>query len=117
MKKIIFANQTNPLLEDISKLNQPRPEKYESVIYMVEITPEQMWYVGSHIGSDSVTEYIGSGRKFRQVFHHYGLQDSKRIILEYIEDKSNTKTREQHWLDKFNCVKSPRFYNMKNVIR
>ena len=114
MKTIIFTH-TNPLLDDFQALNAEKPEKYAGFIYMWKCIPEDCYYIGSHKGVIH-DDYRGSGKTFRKVFEHYGLPQFKRVVLEYVTDETTLRLREQYWLDKFNAVKSTRFYNIKNAI-
>lgn len=115
MKSITFITNENPLLEDISKLSQQKPEQYVGYIYLWRCIPENTFYCGSHKGT--ITDgYDGSGSLFKQVFRHYGATQFERVILEYVQDIKKLKYVEQKWIDKFNAIKSNKFYNKKNAV-
>ena len=115
-KSIKFTNKIHPLLEDFDNLSAPIPEQYVGFIYIWYCIPEETYYIGKHVGKIT-DEYDGSGRKFKQVFRHYGVTQFKRAILEYVSDLKNVKYIEQKWISTFNAVHSKSFYNMKNSTR
>jgi hypothetical protein len=116
MKPITFSNTINPLLENFESLSAPQPEQYVGFVYIWSIIPEEMFYIGSHHGK--ITDaYDGTGSRFSQALRYHGITQFKRVILEYVQDKSKLKYREQFWIDKFNAVRSKSFYNMKNAVR
>lgn len=113
--KTIILTHTHPLLEDFLALNALKPESYQGFIYMWKCIPEDRYYIGSHLGVIH-DDYRGSGRLFRKVFEFYGITHFERVILEYVEDATTIKEREQHWLNEFRAVMSDRFYNSKNAV-
>jgi hypothetical protein len=114
MKPITYTHQ-NPLLENIEVLKQHPPTAYEGFIYLWKCIPEDMFYVGSHKGVAN-DEYRGSGSRFKRVFEHYGITQFQRVIIEYVAEIKDIKTREQLWMNKFRAKHSSRFYNMNNVV-
>lgn len=113
--KIQFKH-SNPLLDNFEELNAVQPEKYAGYIYLWKCIPEDMFYLGSHKGEKKDT-YRGSGRRFKQVFEHYGITQFKRVILEYVDEETSLKEREQMWMDKFKVKNCGRFYNINNASR
>lgn len=116
MLKPIITTHRDPLLDDIKQLSAPKEETYVGFIYLWKCLPEDTFYIGSHKGKTN-DEYRGSGTMFRRVFEHYGIPQFERVIVEYVNDEHHIKSREQHWITKFNAVKSARFYNMKNAMK
>ena len=115
--KPIIHQHVNPLLADFKTLHAGKaPETYSGFIYMWKCIPEDCYYIGSHQGT-YYDEYRGSGRRFRQVFEHYGMTQFERIILEYVIEKSDILSREQYWINQFKAVKSAQFYNQKNAVK
>lgn len=115
MKKIVFNNTHDALLENFDSLDSKKIDNYEGYVYAWKCLPEQRLYIGSHIGTVK-DGYDGSGTLFRQVFRHYGATQFKRVILEYVEKKDDVKRVEQRWLDKFSAVRSSLFYNKRNAL-
>jgi hypothetical protein len=116
MKPITFINDRHPLLEDYESLSAQQPEQYVGFVYIWYCIPEDMFYIGKH--SSKVTSgYDGSGSRFKQVLRHYGITQFNRVILEYIQDYTTINHREQYWIDKFNAVRSKRFYNVRNSVK
>jgi hypothetical protein len=116
MQPIISTSHANPLLEDFDALQPEAPEEYQGFIYMWKCIPEELYYIGSHKGRTG-DDYRGSGKRFRQVFEHYGITQFERVILEYVDDSLAIKAREQYWLNQFNAIKSKKFLNEKNAIK
>lgn len=114
MKSVILSN-SNPILENITLLEAPRPESFGGFIYLWKCVPEDLYYVGSHKGKPE-DEYRGSGARFKKVFEYYGVTKFERVVLEYVDDVSQIKAREQYWMNKFRATKSNRFLNTKNAV-
>jgi group I intron endonuclease len=88
--------------------------KYSGFVYIWTNNVTGIKYLGSHKGSES-DGYIGSGLAFRNAIKKYGIKNFSREILEYIEDPSQIKPREQHFLDFYNCAKSKDYYNISHT--
>src|SRR5436309_3014750 len=116
MLKPIITNHPNQLLEDFESLNVMKPTEYAGFIYLWKCIPEDMFYVGSHKGIVH-DEYRGSGRRFRRVFEYYGITQFKRVILEYVDDPTQIKLREQDWMNKLKVSRSSRFYNSNCAVK
>ena len=112
----IIHTHTNLLLDNFEELNVEKPATYAGFIYLWKCIPEDMFYVGSHKGKLH-DEYRGSGRKFKRVFEHYGLTHFKRVILEYVDDASLLKIKEQEWMNKLRVKQSSRFYNVNSAVK
>ena len=114
--KPITLSHTNPLLDNFKTLHESKkPEAFSGFIYLWKCVPEDMFYLGSHKGKPD-DEYRGSGARFKRVFEYYGITQFERIVLEYVEDESKIKEREQAWMNKFRAKTSARFYNIKNAV-
>lgn len=114
MKPIVLSHQ-NPALADYKLLEAAKPEQYGGFVYLWKCIPEDMFYIGSHKGT-TTDLYRGSGKRFRQVFEYYGVTQFDRVILEYVPDADDLRSREQYWIQKFNAVTSSRFLNEKNAL-
>ena len=84
--------------------------EYQGFVYLWEnlITGEK--YLGSHIGSIN-DKYIASGVEFLKNVKQYGIGNFKRIIIEFVNDRSKVREREQYWLDFYNAADSKEFLN------
>jgi hypothetical protein len=69
-----------------------------------------MKYIGAHTGQED-DGYIGGGKKFRDDLRKFGLINFERKILEYIEDASKIKDRENYYLDLLDAANSSEYYN------
>jgi len=108
--KLIYTH-TNPQLDEFETLQAVKPAEYAGFIYLWKCIPEDMFYLGSHKGPYH-DNYRGSGTRFRKVFEHYGITQFKRVILEFVNDETKIKDREQYWMDKLGVQRSNRFYNL-----
>lgn len=86
---------------------------YYGFIYEWTNTVTGMKYLGSHKGYVD-DGYVGSGKKFKNAVKKYGIENFKRIILEYVTDADGLKSREQHYLTMFKCAVSPDYYNISH---
>jgi group I intron endonuclease len=84
---------------------------YSGFIYVWTNKVTGIKYLGSHKGSES-DGYIGSGKAFRNAIKKYGIENFYREILEYIEDPLLIKSKEQYYLDLYECAKSKDYYNI-----
>ena len=115
MKSVILTH-SNQLLEDFESLNMIKPTKYVGFVYLWKCIPEDMFYVGSHKGPIH-DDYRGSGRRFKKVFEYYGITHFKRVILEYVDDPTQIKIKEQEWMNRLRVSQSTRFYNVNKAVR
>jgi hypothetical protein len=84
---------------------------YAGFIYEWTNKKNGMKYLGSHNG---VTDdgYTGTGKNFKRAVKKYGLESFEREIVEYVTEKKDIFTREQHYLDERECAKSKKYYNI-----
>ena len=77
-----------------------------------------------YIGKDSKNEttYYGSGKGLQNAINKYGIENFEKVILEEIvttdDHKENLKLlseRELYWIDEYNAVKDPMYYNQRRV--
>lgn len=68
-----------------------------------------------YIGADSrdLPSYLGSGIIIKQAIKKYGKENFKKIILE-VCGESMLYDREIYWINHYNAVNSPVFYNISN---
>jgi group I intron endonuclease len=86
---------------------------YSGFVYKWTNKKDGMMYIGSHKGSIS-DGYIGSGVRFLNAVDKYGIESFERDILEFVLHEDNIFKREQYYLDKFNCGKSDKYYNISS---
>ena len=68
-------------------------------------------YIGKHNGNNP--KYFGSGTNLKLAVKKYGKKNFiKQILWEGSIDHLNEM--EEYWLDYFNCVNNPQFYNLTN---
>jgi hypothetical protein len=84
---------------------------YSGFIYEWTNKVDGMKYLGSHKGTID-DGYTGSGKRFGNAVHKYGIENFERAIVEYIEKEEDILIKEQHYLDAFGCAKSPLYYNI-----
>lgn len=84
---------------------------YAGFIYEWTNKLDGMKYIGSHKGTID-DGYTGSGARFENARKKYGIENFERVILEQVEHPKDILLMEQHYLDKFNCAKSNRYYNI-----
>jgi hypothetical protein len=79
-------------------------------IYKRQIIATSKFYIGKHKGGDKY--YKGSGKEYKQDLNCY--KEYKTEILEYVDDISKLNEREMYWLNKFDVVNNPLYYNLTN---
>lgn len=84
---------------------------YAGFIYEWTNKLDGMKYIGSHKGT-ICDGYTGSGKRFENAKKKYGIENFERVILEYVDYPTDILLKEQYYLDKFNCAKSKRYYNI-----
>lgn len=99
MTALKFFNMYNKMMD----LNKPH-------IYKRKIVETGKYYIGKHKGGDKY--YRGSGKDYKEDLKKYKTIETE--ILEYIEDISKLNEREIYWLEYFDAVNNPLFYNKTN---
>lgn len=84
---------------------------YAGFIYEWTNKLDGMKYIGSHKGTID-DGYTGSGKRFENAKKKYGIENFERAILEYVEFPTDILLKEQYYLDKFDCAKNKRYYNI-----
>jgi hypothetical protein len=84
--------------------------KIQPYIYRNQIIATGRYYIGKHNGNNP--NYKGSGVEWKQDLKKYN--NIKTEILEYINDVSKLNEREIYWLNKFDVVNNPLYYNKTN---
>jgi hypothetical protein len=72
-------------------------------------------YIGQHNGNDP--NYYGSGVEWKKDLMLFNVDYNTDIIteiLEYVDDLSKLDEREAYWLEQFDVVNNPLFYNKTN---
>lgn len=85
-------------------------DKYQGFVYEWTNKVNNMKYIGAHNGSVD-DGYIGGGNKFRIELKKYGLDNFERKILEYVEDSTKLKDRENYYLDLVDAAENEEYYN------
>lgn len=80
-------------------------------VYLTTNLVNGMKYVGQHYGEIDDT-YIGSGNDFKKAVAEYGKINFKKEILEICDSYDSLNTAERKWIDYYNAVKDPNFYNI-----
>ena len=84
---------------------------YVGFIYRWTNTLNGMMYIGSHLGNID-DGYIGSGIRFLNAVHKYGIENFDRDIIEYCYEPMGILVTEQKYLDQFDCARSKKYYNI-----
>ena len=79
-------------------------------IYRRQIIATGRYYIGKHKGGDKY--YKGGGTDYSKDLKIY--KNIKTEILEYVDDISKLNEREMYWLNKFDVVNNPLYYNLTN---
>ena len=99
MTALEFFNMYNKTME----FNKPH-------IYKRKIVETGKYYIGKHKGGDKY--YYGSGKDYKTDLKKYKVIETE--ILEYVEDITKLNEREIYWLEYFDAVNNPLFYNKTN---
>lgn len=67
-----------------------------------------------YIGRDfyDSPEYLGSGTLLRRAINKYGIENFEKVILEHCDTDEQLSEREAYWIEHFNAVESPMYYNI-----
>lgn len=68
-------------------------------------------YVGQHCTYDLEDNYLGSNSELLEDIFKYKEYSFKRKIIEYAEDIYDLSNKELFWINKFNAVENPLWYN------
>jgi hypothetical protein len=84
-------------------------------IYKKTLLQTGKHYIGQHKGNNP--NYYGSGVDWKQDIKKYNVDWNKDItteILEYVDDISLLDGREKYWLEYYDVVNNPLYYNKTN---
>ncbi len=67
-----------------------------------------------YIGRDAWNRpsYLGGGKAIKEAIKKYGKENFRKEILETCIDRTHLLERELYWLNHFNVVNNPEYYNM-----
>lgn len=68
-------------------------------------------YIGKHKSSFFDDKYYGSGKSFRKDLIEYGKENFSIRILEECNSQKELDKKETYYIELFDAVKSPKFYN------
>jgi group I intron endonuclease len=64
--------------------------------------------------SNNNPNYLGSGSLILKAIKKYGKENFKKEILEYCSSIEEMEKKETYWINKFNALKDPLFYNLED---
>ena len=86
-------------------------------IYLTTCTITRKMYIGARKWSDIRTlhmdTYLGSGRLLNEDIDRYGKRYFIKSIIAIARDLQELNDLERQFIDKYQAVSSPQFYNMK----
>jgi group I intron endonuclease len=84
---------------------------HQYYVYMTTNLTNGKSYVGKHTGrlDDS---YLGSGKHLNRAIQKYGKGNFKKVILEVCKNDEHAYEREVYWVEFYDAVKNPNFYNL-----
>lgn len=82
-------------------------------IYLVRNKINNKMYIGQKHSDVFDPTYFGSGIYLRRALSKYGVENFEHVkILEWCETKDSLDNAERFWIDYYNAVESPEFYNL-----
>jgi hypothetical protein len=81
-------------------------------IYMTTNLVNGKRYIGQCNRNRSSHSYIGSGKALRLAIEKYGKENFKKEYLEFSDDQDELNRLEKEYIERFNAIESPEFYNM-----
>lgn len=81
-------------------------------VYMSENKISGRKYIGQHKSDKLDTSYVGSGIALWKAVERYGKENFSVRILEECESLDELNDREAYWIEHYNAVDSPEFYNL-----
>lgn len=69
-------------------------------------------YIGQHTTSNLDDGYIGSGKLLWKAIKKYGIENFKREIIEFCEDKNELNDREIYFISYFDSINKNKGYNI-----
>ena len=69
-------------------------------------------YIGAHRSRQFDVNYKGSGKLLKKAFEKYGFENFETTVLKFCSDESDLYNSEKLFIEKFNCVEDPSYYNL-----
>lgn len=70
-------------------------------------------YIGKHVSKTFVgKKYLGSGIYLKRAVNKYGKENFRVRLIEECNNENELNEREMYWIEKLNCIKSNRYYNI-----
>jgi len=79
-------------------------------IYITTNLLNGMKYVGKHSRNDD--NYLGSGVRLKTAVEEFGEENFEREIIAYAYSSEQLNSLEKAYIDTFNAVNDPMFYNL-----
>lgn len=70
-------------------------------------------YIGMHKSSEFTESYKGSGKILKQAIEKYGWNNFKVELIDKADTLEELSQKEAYWIDFYNAISSPNFYNIK----
>ena len=77
----------------------PRKEKKFHFIYKTTNTVTGKYYIGMHSTNDLEDGYLGSGKRLRYSIRKHGVENHKRLILEFFDTRQELAAKEREVVD------------------
>lgn len=81
-------------------------------IYITTNLVNNKKYIGKHRSSYFNENYLGSGKIIRRAINKYGYINFKVEIIEECESLESLNEREEYWINFYDAVNDPMFYNL-----
>lgn len=82
-------------------------------IYLVRNKINGKMYIGQKHSEVFDPTYFGSGVYLKRALSKYGVENFEHVkVLEWCESKETLDLAERYWIDHYNAVESPQFYNL-----
>ena len=82
------------------------------VVYLTTNLINGKRYIG--MDSNNNPKYIGSGTLILKAIKKYGSDNFRKEILEYCSSVGEMEIKETYWINKYNALKDPLFYNLED---
>lgn len=82
-------------------------------IYLTTNLINNKKYIGQHKAQAFDESYKGSGKILKQAFNKEGFENFSCQILKWCDSKEELDRYEEYFIDKYDCVNSDEYYNIK----
>ena len=89
--------------------------QYIMIIYLTTNKVNNKKYIG--MDSNNNPKYLGSGSLILKSIKKYGKENFTKEILEYCDSREEMEERETYWINKYNSLKDPNFYNLEDNLK